>query len=195
MIRAGNQRGLSLVELLVSLVIFSLAMASIAGLLIHNSRMNRAAQINADLQSSARACLSMITDRIRSAGWDPQETGFAAVVLDPDLSDDVSILEIRADLNGDGDIDDIDETMSIRHSGEFIEWRRTVAGSWEPLAGNISNDEDDDGTPEPMFTPDSTVDPTTIAVRITAAATKPDPRTGVRQRYTMATRVVLREAL
>jgi Tfp pilus assembly protein PilW len=193
-VKAGA-RGFSLVEALVGLTIFSLAMASVAGLLVHNSRLNKAQQMTADLQANARICMAMITAKLRTAGWDPLDTGFSPITPDPDLGDNISEMELFADLAEDGDLDDSGEAVLIRHVGNRIEWRTTAGDPFSVLAVNISNDADGDGTPEPMLIPDSTTDPRSVFVQITAESPVADPTSGLPIRYTVTSEVALRSRL
>jgi len=195
-----DQRGFSLVELLVSLTVLVLAMTGLAGLLIQNARVNKSQQMTAAVHSNARNSVAMIVQELRSAGWDPLYVNFAGVVLDPDDNDaddtdGVDDLEVYADLLGNGDTADIDEQVRIRLSGDQILWRRQAGLSYIVVAGNISNDADGDGTPEPMFIPDTTPTPSRITVQVTAESPTPDPVTGQTIRYTVSSDVTLREQL
>jgi hypothetical protein len=140
----------------------------------------------------------MVVQKLRSAGWDPTNAGIATVNLDADLTDLVSEIEVFADINEDGDTDDADEQILIRHLGPTrqIVWRPT-SDNTDPfiiLSGDISNDADGDGTIEPMFVPDATP-PTRITVQITAQSPAPDPTSRQFIRYTVSSDVVLRKAL
>ncbi len=193
----GGDAGFGLIEILVSLAILSLALGGLAGLLIQNSQMNRAGQMSAEVQATARNCLSMIVQVLRTAGWDPLNAGFAPVVLDPSPSNTANYIEALADLNEDGDTDDADEDVLIRWAGNRVEWRKT-SDTGQPfviLADTISNDSDGDGIAETMFVPDSTSSPTRVTVRITAQSPSPDPRSGLYIRYTVSSEVVLRKTL
>jgi len=193
----GGQRGLTLIELLVSMTVMLLAMTSLAKLMVQTSRINKAQQMTAQVQADARNSLTMIEQKLRSAGWDPLNAGISIVALDGDLSDDVSEIEVFADLDGDGDTDATDEQILIRHVNGQIVWR-PISDATQPfvvLATNISNDADDDGTIEPMFVPDSTTDPTQVTIRITARSPAPNPMSGEFILYTVTSDVVLRGAL
>ena len=185
--------GFTLVELLVSLALLSMVLGGVAGLLVQNSRINRAEQMSAELQSSARNCLSMIVQVLRTAGWDPRNAGFAAVTLDPSPTNTNNYIEVFADLNEDGDTSDAGEDVTIRWAVDRIEWRTDPSQPYVTLADSISNDADGDGTAEAMFVPDSMTNPTRITVRITARSPVPDPRTGQFIRYTVSSEVVLRK--
>lgn len=189
--------GFSLLEILVSLAIFSMAMGGLAGLLMQNSRINRANQMSAEVQSTARNCLSMIVQVLRTAGWDPRNAGFPPVVVDPSPTGTTSYIETLADLNEDGDTSDSGEDVLIRWVGTRVEWR-TSSDTSQPfviLADTISNDSDGDGVAETMFVPDATPNPTRVIVRITAQSPAPDPRSGQYIRYTVSSEVVLRKTL
>ena len=191
------QRGFSLLELLVSLTVTLLIMTGVTTMMLHNARINKAQQMTAQAQSNARNCLAMIVQRLRSAGWDPLNTGVPSVTLDTDTGDDIAEIEIFADLDSDGLTDGIDEQVLIRHVGDRIVWRRSndVSGPFVILATNISNDADGNGTIESMFVPSSTPNPRRIRVQITARSPVPDPMSGEFIRFTAGTVVVLRKTL
>jgi hypothetical protein len=141
----------------------------------------------------------MVVQKLRSAGWDPTNAGLPTVTLDPDTTDDISEIEVFADLDEDGvTADDPDEQTLIRHlgaSGQIV-WRPSsdVNEPFIVLSGDISNDADGDGNIEPMFVPDADP-PTRITVQITAQSPAPDPTSGQFIRYTVSSDVVLRKAL
>ncbi len=191
------QRGFSLLELMVSLTVTLLIMTGVTKMMLQNSRINKAQQMTAQVQSNARNCLSMVVQLLRSAGWDPLNAGIPSVVLDTDLGDDISEIEVYADLDSDGTTDGVDEQVLIRHIGDRIVWRRSndVSGPFVILATNISNDADGNGTIENMFLPSSTPDPQRIRVQITARSPVPDPMSGEFIRFTAGTDVVLRKTL
>ena len=195
MSRAASDTGLSLVEVLVSLAIFGMVMGGLASLLINDSRINRAEQMAAETQANARHCLSMITQVMRSAGWDPKNVDILPFVLDSTPLDSEQSIEVLADLDADGDTADADEDIYIRRIGTQIQWRRSSDTSqpFVVLADNITNDADGDGTAEAMFVPDSGSNPTRVLVRITARAPLPDSRTGRYFRYTVSSEVTVRK--
>lgn len=192
---ARRQGGFSMVEMLVSLTILVVAMTGLASLLIHNSKVNKAQQMTAEVQSNARNCLSMLVQKLRSAGWDPKNMGINTVTTDTDLGDNVSEITVFMDLDKDGFTTTNDEEVLIRHINNQVQWRRTPTSAFIVLANNISNDADGDGTIEPMFVPDATPDPTRITVQITARSPVPDPISGEFIRYTVSSDVVLRKEI
>jgi prepilin-type N-terminal cleavage/methylation domain-containing protein len=192
------ERGFSLVELMISTLVLLVVMVTLFAMLIHNSKVNKSRKLAMDAQANARSTLSVLVQKLRSAGWDPMNTGTVPVLaLDPDLTDDVSQIEIYADVDGDGTTDQAKEQMLIRHQNGRVEWRSTndVSAPFTVMAANISNDADGDGTIEPMFVPDSYSDPTRVTVQVTAEAPMPDPLSGEAIRYTVSSDVVLRKRL
>jgi prepilin-type N-terminal cleavage/methylation domain-containing protein len=190
-----RQRGFSLIEMLVGLAILLVVMVAALGLVVHNSRINRAEQMSVAVRSDARACLSMIVHKLRTAGWDPTAAGIQVVRLDTTPLDGIEEIEVFADLDNDGATTGTDEQVLIRFIQDRLEWRRSAAGSFETMALGISNDADGDGTPEPMFTADSTTNPTRIVVRLTAESKHASPMTGSPIRYTLSSDLALRKRL
>lgn len=194
--RHMSERGTTIIELLVGFTILTFVTVGLSGMMIQNLKVNSREQLRSEVQSNARNCISRIVTVLRSAGWDPGLHGIPTVALDPDTSDNVSQIETFIDRDGDGvTAGTAKEQILIRHVGDRVEWDTDGSGTFRVLAWNITNDADGDGTPEPMFIPDSTTDPSRILVRITAQASDPDPETREPIRYTMTSEVVLRKAL
>ncbi|MCP3978313.1 MAG: prepilin-type N-terminal cleavage/methylation domain-containing protein [bacterium] len=191
------ESGFSLLEFMVSLSVFLLCSAGLAQVMVESSRINKSEQMTAQVQANARNCLSMVVQRLRSAGWDPMNAGIVTVALDADLGDAISEIEVFSDLDADGTTAALDEQVLIRHTGTRVEWRRDndVATAFDIVASHISNDANGDGTAEPMFVPDSTTAPTRITVRITAESPGPDPMSGEPIRHTVTSDVALRKSL
>jgi len=195
--KMGNQRGFSLIEFMISMTLILVCLAGLTRMTLQNSRINKSQQLTAEVQSNARNCLALVVQTIRSAGWDPMNAGVGALALDPDTSDDVSEIEVFADMDEDGATTSMGEQILIRHSGDEIAWRRS-SDTNQPfvvLATNISNDADGDGNLEAMFPPDSVVNPTSVTVQITAESPVPDPVSGDTIRYTVSSDVILRKGL
>jgi type II secretory pathway pseudopilin PulG len=192
-----------MVEVLVSLTVLSLAMAGLFSLLVHNSRLNKSEQMKAETQANARNVLSIIVQKLRSAGWDPLGTDlFAGLTLDTNTGDTIAEITVRADYHTpgtpgtpDGLADEPDEVIVFRHTNNTIVWDDDDDGTFEVLAVNISNDADGDGTIENMFVPDSTTDPQQITVQITARSPVIDPVTRDFTRYTVSSDVYIRKDL
>ena len=187
-----DQRGFSYVELLAALLVTLTIALGLSTLMVQKSKINKAQKMYAEAQVNARSSMELIVAKLRSAGWDPFNVGIETVRPDADLSDDVSELEIVADLDGDQFTASLDEEVMIRHTGDRVEWRRINGGDFSIVAVDISNDADGDGVIEPMFQLDDPSDPEVVTVQVTARSPAPDPRTGEYIRYTLRNEVVLR---
>ena len=192
---SDDNKGFTMLEVLIATAILLGAMTAVAGMLLQSSRIGRRQQITANMQADARSSLAMIVGKLRTAGWDPMSAGIPVVQLDTNLGDNISEIETFADLDADGDTDGLNEQVLIRHIEDRIEWRRGVSGSFEILAVGVTNDSDGDGNPEPMFVPDSLTDPTKIVVQITTESAEPDPVTREPMRFTMASEIAFRKKL
>ena len=193
----NRQRGFSLIEMLVGMTILLLVMAGALGLIVHNSRINKSQQMAVAVQSDARTCMSMMVQKLRTAGWDPTSAGIQVVRFDTTPGDGIEEIEVYADLDNDGVTTGSDEQVLIRFISDRIEWRRSASGSYEILAAGISNDADGDGTIEPMFVPVIVAGPDgdRVVVQITAQSPAPDPMTGEPIRYTVRSEIALRKTL
>ncbi len=190
------EAGVTLVELLVSMTILVIISLGVATMLLENAKVNTREQLRVEAQANARNCVARVVSTLRSAGWDPGDHGIATVALDPDTADDISQIEAFIDRDGNGVTSGTsNEQVLFRHVGDRVEWCTNGSGDFRVLATNITNDADGDGTIEPMFTPDSTTEPTRIVVQVTAVASSPDPETRQPVRFTMTDAVVLRKEL
>lgn len=192
-----NQRGFSLIELLIGLVLAGLIGTAIATVMLQNSRLNRSQQLLTNAQNNARASMDLVVGRLRSAGWDPMGAGIDVVTTDPNLGDDISQIETFADFDEDSSTTATGEQVLIRHNVDRIEWRLTgdVSDPFEIVAMGITNDANGDGVIEPMFQPNDPTEPSVITVQITAQSPAADPRTGDFIRYTLKNEVTLRKGL
>lgn len=189
----NRQRGFSLLELLIGLAVVSLAATALTSLVIQNSQVNRRQQMYAMIQANARNSMELIVGKLRSAGWDPMNAGIAVLATDPDPTDEVSEIEVFADLDEDGATAGSGEQVLIRHVGDRIEWRLDPDSPFTVVARDISNDADGDGSSEPMFQLDDPLSPSGVTIQITARSPVADPRTRDFLRYTLTNRVALRK--
>lgn len=193
-----RSEGFSLLELLLAVSLLILLLAGLAPMLVQSAQMNRSQELTSEAQGNARACVTLITERLRSNGWDPREAGIPPLTLGTISGGGTDSIRIYADLNEDGTLNAAagsDEDVLIRHNGDLIEWRRGATGTFETVAENITNDADGDGTAEPLFIPSPLANPRFITVRVTARSPTPDPRTGDFARFTVTSEVVLRNNL
>jgi hypothetical protein len=193
-----SERGIGFLEAIVSLALLLVILSAFGGFMIQSAKINKSRQMAVDAQSTARNCLSLVVQVLRTAGWDPRERGFAHVQTDPDLTDAINFIEVFADLDEDGTMDTSDgEQVLIRHNGNQLEWRVNgdAMTSFDILGVWITNDHDGDGTTDPMFLPDTTPNPTRVTVTITTEAPVLDPQTRRPIRYTVSSDVIFRKEL
>lgn len=195
--QSRSERGIGFLEAIVSLALLLVILSAFGGFMIQSARINKSRQMATDAQATARNCLSLVVQVLRTAGWDPLESGFAPVQTDPDLTDAVNFIEVFADLDEDGSTDSDGEQVLIRHTGNRIEWRvnNDTTKPFDILGVWVTNDHDGDGTPDPMFLPDTTPDPTRVTVTITTEAPALDPQTKRPIRYTVSSDVIFRKRL
>ena len=122
----NRHRAFTLVEMLVALLVTLAGMAGLFSLMLESAGLNKSKRMTMDAQANARGTLSLLVQKLRSAGWDPLNTGIPSLTLDPDLSDPVSQIEIFADLDMDGDTDENREQILIRHQNGQVESRRRI---------------------------------------------------------------------
>jgi len=193
-----NQRGFTLIELMISMTVMLLILAGLAEMTLESSRINRAQQMTAQTQANARNCMTMVVQRLRSAGWDPLNVNVPIVTWDAVPGDGISEIEVFADLDGDGATNGTEEQVLIQHTNGRIQWRLSndVSAPFTILSSNISNDADGNGTVEDMFTQISSPPlADRVLVQITAQSPVPDPMTGEFIRYTVRSEVALRKTL
>ncbi len=106
-----NRRGLTLVEMMISLSIFGVVMAVVFGFMTATSSSYDATRNKVQYQQTIRAVVSLMTREIRSAGCDPSSAGFDSFFIADD-----SVLRCRADLNGDADITDLNPDEDIQYT-------------------------------------------------------------------------------
>jgi len=101
MTRAGNQRGVTLIETLVAALMLVSALAAMFTLYRYQMFSLVAQNSQLDTQEAGRAVLDLFTREIRQAGADPKGTG----TIPPIASASPSKLQVQFDRNGNGAID------------------------------------------------------------------------------------------
>lgn len=122
----GDRRGMTVVELIVSLLIFSVITAVVLSFLSGSRRTYDDTSDRAAYQQSLRAVFGLLTREIRSAGCDPLEAGIGGFTVA-----DVTTLRCRMDLDGDGNATDIEpeEDVTYTYLPADAELQRTTVNS------------------------------------------------------------------
>ena len=106
-----NRRGLTLVELMISLLIFGIVIGVVFSFLVGSRNSYNDTRQRAQYQQSVRAVLSLVTREIRSAGCDPTESGFEIIAAAA-----AGQLRCQSDLNGDADTGDLGPDESVTYT-------------------------------------------------------------------------------
>lgn len=97
-----TNRGFTLVELLVVMVLGLVLLGAVLKTLVSQNRTNAVQQEVAYAQQNVRAAMDLMVHEIRNAGYNPADvSGFDGI-----LAADATYIRIQSDLNGDGDTDD-----------------------------------------------------------------------------------------
>jgi type II secretory pathway pseudopilin PulG len=96
--RFWNREGTTLVELMLTLMIFAVVLGVVFSFLVGTRNSYTDTRERVYYQQSLRAVISLLTREIRSTGCDPTRAGFDKISMADDLQ-----IGCRMDLNGDGD--------------------------------------------------------------------------------------------
>jgi type IV pilus assembly protein PilW len=167
-----NERGFSLMELLVAVGLGMVILGSVASTFITQTRVYNAQEQVNEMQQSARAAMDLISREIKLAGYKPTGTSITGV------SYSTTSLRIRADLNGDGVIDDnSDEHLIFALNSGTSQVTRTYGATGatpQVISNNVSaftfNYLDSSGVATT-----TEADIRQLSLSITARTAKPDP--------------------
>lgn len=152
--RLERRDGFSLVELIVALAVFAIITSTIYGAFIMQRRSFDLQEQMTEMQQNVRAAMDMMVREIKLAGYDDPDvispTTMREVTLSDNLSNskrfngityNTSQLQIKVDLNGDGDNGDSNEDITYKHYNSstypYQLKRKTGAGYFQPFAENI----------------------------------------------------------
>jgi len=128
-----NRRGLTLVELMITISIFGIIMAVVFSFMTQANRSYSDSRDRAQYQQSMRATMSLIAQELRSAGCDPRGVGFESISIAAN-----TVIRCQMDLNGDSDVMDNspDETVTYAYNAGTDEvWRDDGTGAQAILRG------------------------------------------------------------
>lgn len=185
-INAQNSEGFSFVELLIALALSLIVLTSVSSAFISQRKTYHAQEQMTEMIQGTRAVMEVITREIKLAGFNP--TGNSSLVWIPYST---TQLEIRADLNGDGEFDgtssanDTNEQIIYSHNGTNLEIVRDAGQTFsyaKLFAENIESFTfdylDGDGN-----TTTTAADIRMIEITITARTADPDPDYGPNSGY------------
>lgn len=124
---ARSNQGLTLVEVMMTLLIFATVLAVINNVFFTTQNLYSSTSQRANMQMYARSGLGVMMTEIRSAGCDPTEAGIVGVVRASQDS-----VRIRSDLNGDGAIATVEPSEDVLYfydPGTETVYRNSGAGA------------------------------------------------------------------
>lgn len=111
--RLGNDRGLTLVELVVTIVILGIVLAVVNQVFFSTTRVYSSTSVRAGQQMSARAGLSIMISEIRPAGSDPVDDGIA---FPPFVAAQADLFQVQGDYDGSTAIETVEPSESVTYS-------------------------------------------------------------------------------
>ena len=170
------ERGFTLIELLIAMAIGLVVTTSISSAFISQRKTYAIQEQIAEMTQSARAALDMISREVKMAGYDPTGAGIVGVPYS------ATQLEVRADLNGDGDASDTHENIIYTYDSANKQIDRNTGGGAQAFAEGIESFTFaylDTGS-TPTTTPANIRQ---IKITITARTSQPDPNYGQNSGY------------
>jgi len=164
-----KEYGFTLVELLIAMAISGIVLSAAVNTFIAQRRSYALQEQVTEMTQRTRAAMEMVTREARMAGYNPAGTSFDGITYNP------TQVQIRADLNGDGDTADANETIVYSYNNTTHQLLRDTDGSSQPIADHIQAFTFDyvDGAGTSTTT---TANIRQIRITITACTAKPDPR-------------------
>jgi len=106
-----DRRGLTLVEMMVAIAMFGVAMGVIFGFMTRSRRSYTDMSARVEYQQNVRGVLGLVSREVRSAGCDPAGAGFNTFPLA-----DATSFQCRMDLDGDGTIEAVEPAEDVSYT-------------------------------------------------------------------------------
>lgn len=134
-----NERGLTLIELLITIIISSLMSAAVVNTVTMQRRSYALQEQITDMVQSSRVTMAMMTREIRMAGYNPSGAAFDGITYNTSSTCGAFAPgpRIRLDLNGDGDTNDANEDITYCHDTTNLRLTRNTGSGNEVFAENI----------------------------------------------------------
>lgn len=129
-----DRRGLTLVEMMVAIAMFGVAMSVIFGFMTRSRRSYTDMSARVEYQQNVRGVLGLVAREVRSAGCDPANAGFNTFPLAAATS-----FQCRMDLDGDGAIEVVEpaEDVSYTFVANDHELLRDSGGGAQVILRNV----------------------------------------------------------
>jgi type IV pilus assembly protein PilW len=137
LMKKHNETGFSMIELLISIAIFSIMSAAVYGVYISTSRASTLQNASAGVQQSVRAALEIMVQDIRMAGYNPTGADPNPALIEVAYPNKI---QVTSDRNENGTIDNSD-FESIAYELVNNELRRILYGgvSNDAIINNVTN--------------------------------------------------------
>lgn len=124
-------RGFSLIELMISMAVGLMITGATYGIFIsQDKQLNKQDKI-VEMQQNVRAAMDMISREVRMAGYNHSRSFITGIPYH------AAQLQIRADLNEDGDVLDANEDITYAYNSSKYRITRNTGGGAQPFAENI----------------------------------------------------------
>jgi type IV pilus assembly protein PilW len=170
------EKGFTITELLISMVIGGIVLGALVDTFVTQRQTYDLQEQIAEMMQNARVGIEMISRDVHMAGYNPSGVVFNGITYN------TTQLEIRADLNGNGTLDDTDETIIYSLDSPNRLLIKNANGVNQELAEHTTaftfNYLDADGNPTT-----TSADIRQVQVQITTRTSKPDPDYAVNEGY------------
>jgi type IV pilus assembly protein PilW len=205
---AGRNKGFSLVELLMYMMIFGIASTAMYTLFISNSKSHSSQENTMEMTQDLRGAADLLTREIRMAGFDPTEVGGVGFVSNTTDEYDTNSdsIHFTMDYDEDGALTGTNENINYYlYTADGIQklGRRTGGtGNPNPVAEyvtalsfvyyNSGGTQITPGGGNPAFTAMNLANIRSVQISITTETPNPDAITGQKKTRTMTSRVRIR---
>ena len=125
--------GFTLLELLISIAIFSVVLGSIFSFFISQRKYLSVQEQVSGMIQTARAAMDMISGELSVAGYSPSGAVFSGIPYN------ASQLQIYADLNGNGVVTDPNENIIYSYDANSKKMLRNTGSGNQPMADNVQS--------------------------------------------------------
>ncbi|GJL51577.1 MAG: hypothetical protein NPIRA01_28040 [Nitrospirales bacterium] len=134
-----NDQGFTLIEVVMALALSTLTLGAIYAIYSSQVSAQVVRENTLDMQQHVRAAMDVMAHELKMAGYDPRQVNqdnsphndFIGIAYHP------TQLHIKADLNGNGNPTDSNESIQYSHDQATLTLRRDTGGGRQPLAEHI----------------------------------------------------------
>ena len=127
----NKERGFTLIELLIAMTIGLVILAALSSTFLMQRKTYDVQEQIVEMVQNARAAMDIITREIRMGGYNPAGASFNGITYS------ASQLQIKADLDGDGNTTGSYEDITYSYDATNFQIDRNIGGGNQPFAENI----------------------------------------------------------